>query len=322
MLEALFDSSPFHVLRCDIKSFFENVDANTILSEILDSTKTHTHIKTVLRELESSGLLGGTLSGVPHGLGLSSTFAESSYSLRAPYRVLPEVSKDEMKKLGKVKKLDLAHVAPEDGRLEINFAPSFFSVRKHNLLDKFYSSNELLRLESKFLLLRKIDVTKCFFNIYTHSLTWAVKDKAYSKAQANKYTFEGRFDTLMQRSNYNETNGIVVGPEISRVFAEVIFQKIDRNIIGRMDSNLREGRDYTFRRYVDDFFLFARNEAVLDELTQAVETCLEEYKLFPNEGKRQNLKRPFVTNITQAKQGIGNIANKLGLVEIQDSHLV
>lgn len=236
---------------------------------------------------------------------------ESSYSLRAPYRILPEVSKDEMKKIGKVKKLDLAHVAPEDGRLEINFAPSFFSVRKHNLLDKFYSSNELLRLESKFLLLRKIDVTKCFFNIYTHSLTWAVKDKAYSKAQANKYTFEGRFDTLMQRSNYNETNGIVVGPEISRVFAEVIFQKIDKNIISRMDSNLREGRDYTFRRYVDDFFLFARNEAVLDELNQAVETCLEEYKLFPNEGKLQNLKRPFVTNITQAKQGIGNIANKL-----------
>ena len=236
---------------------------------------------------------------------------ESSCSLRAPYRILPEVSKDVMKKFGKVKKLGLAHVAPEDGRLEINFAPSLFSVRKHNLLDRFYGSNELLRLESKFPLLRKIDVTKCFFNIYTHSLTWAVKDKAYSKQQANKYTFEGRFDTLMQRSNYNETNGIVVGPEISRVFAELIFQKIDSNIISRMDTNLREGRDFTLRRYVDDFFLFARNEAILDELTQAVETCLEEYKLFPNNEKLQTLQRPFVTNITQAKQGISGIAIKL-----------
>jgi hypothetical protein len=236
---------------------------------------------------------------------------ESPYSLRAPYKVLPEVSKDEMKKVGKGKKLGLVHVAPEDGRLDINFAPSFFSVRKHNLLDKFYGSNELLRLESRFQLLRKIDVTKCFFNIYTHSVTWAVKDKPYSKKQANKYTFEGRFDTLMQRSNYNETNGIVVGPEISRVFAEIIFQKIDRNIISRMDERLHEGRDYTIRRYVDDFFLFAKNEAVLDELNQAVETCLEEYKLFPNEGKLQNLRRPFVTNITQAKQGIGGIASRL-----------
>ncbi|WP_187292567.1 antiviral reverse transcriptase Drt3b [Octadecabacter antarcticus] len=237
--------------------------------------------------------------------------SESLYSLRAPYKVLPEVSKDEMKKVGKAKKLDLAHVAPQDGRLDINFAPSFFSVRKHNLLDKFYGSNELLRLESRFQLLRKMDVTKCFFNIYTHSVTWAVKGKPYSKEQANKYTFEGRFDTLMQRSNYNETNGIVVGPEISRVFAEVIFQRIDRNIISRMDERLHEGRDYTIRRYVDDFFLFARNEAVLDELNQAVETCLEEYKLFPNEGKLENLRRPFVTNITQAKQGIRDIATRL-----------
>lgn len=237
--------------------------------------------------------------------------SESRFSLRAPHKVLPEVSKAEMKKVGNVRKLGLPHIAPEEGRLDINFAPSFFSVRKHNLLDKFYSSNELLRLESRFQFLRKIDVTKCFFNIYTHSVTWAVKDKPYSKAQANKYTFEGRFDTLMQRSNYNETNGIVVGPEISRVFAEVVFQAIDNNIVAGMDENLTEGIDYTFRRYVDDFFLFARDETILEELARAVETCLEEYKLFPNEGKIENLRRPFVTNITQAKQGIGNIAERL-----------
>jgi len=76
VLETLFDSSPFYLLRCDIKSFFENVDAKVILKEILSSTKTHTHVKTVLRTLETSGLLGGTLSGVPRGLGLSTTFAE------------------------------------------------------------------------------------------------------------------------------------------------------------------------------------------------------------------------------------------------------
>lgn len=72
----MFDSSPFHILRCDIKSFFENVDANSILDEILGSTKTHPHIKIVLEKLVTSGLLGGTLPGVPRGLGLSSTFAE------------------------------------------------------------------------------------------------------------------------------------------------------------------------------------------------------------------------------------------------------
>lgn len=76
VLETLFDSSPFHILRCDIKSFFENVDAQEILAEIFSSTKTHSHVKAVLKNLEASGLLGGALSGVPRGLGLSTTFAE------------------------------------------------------------------------------------------------------------------------------------------------------------------------------------------------------------------------------------------------------
>ena len=89
VLETLFDSSPFHILRCDIKSFFENVDAKCILKEILNSTRTHPHIKTVLRKLEGSGLLGGTMSGVPRGLGLSTTFAE--LALRALDREVPRI---------------------------------------------------------------------------------------------------------------------------------------------------------------------------------------------------------------------------------------
>lgn len=76
VLQTLFDASPFFVLRCDIKSFFENVDAKEIMNEVLNSTKTHTHVKTVLRTLEASGLMGGAVSGVPRGLGLSTTFAE------------------------------------------------------------------------------------------------------------------------------------------------------------------------------------------------------------------------------------------------------
>lgn len=76
VLEALFDSSPFYVLRCDITSFFENVDAKAILEEILSSTKTHPHVKTVLRQLKTTGLIGGSHLGLPRGLGLSTTFAE------------------------------------------------------------------------------------------------------------------------------------------------------------------------------------------------------------------------------------------------------
>ena len=34
----------------------------------------------------------------------------------------------------------------------------------------------------------------------------------------------------MQRLNYNETNGIVIGPEFSRIFAEIILQRVDKEV--------------------------------------------------------------------------------------------
>ncbi|SIT08786.1 antiviral reverse transcriptase Drt3b [Paracoccus saliphilus] len=238
--------------------------------------------------------------------------SESPNSLRAPYEVLSPIAKSELKKLGDVKKIGVPHVAPRDGKLDLSFAASYFSVRKYNLLDKFYNSNELVRLESRFSMMRSIDVTKCFFNIYTHSITWAVKDKRYSKNHANKYTFEGRFDTLMQRSNYNETNGIVVGPEVSRIFAEIIFQKIDINIRDSLAADgLVSERDYAIRRYVDDFFIFSSDLKTMDTVFDCVQRSLEAYKLYLNEGKSRFSTRPFVTNITRAKQGVSKLSDEI-----------
>ena len=64
----------------------------------------------------------------------------------------------------------------------------------------------------------KMDIARCFYHIYTHTIAWAVKGKEQAKELIGKETFENAFDTLMQHANYNETNGIIVGPEISRIF--------------------------------------------------------------------------------------------------------
>ncbi|EXS67912.1 hypothetical protein BF95_26490 [Sphingobium sp. Ant17] len=52
-----------------------------------------------------------------------------------------------------------------------------------------------------------------------------------AKDNTNSTGFANEFDRLMQSMNYNETNGICVGPEISRVFAEIIFSEVDRRIL-------------------------------------------------------------------------------------------
>src|SRR3546814_5059604 len=69
------------------------------------------------------------------------------------------------------------------------------------------------------------------------TITWAVKDKLLAKEFKSAYSFEAQFDKLMQRANYNETKGIVVGPEFSRVFAEIILQRVDQKVIANLAVN-------------------------------------------------------------------------------------
>lgn len=112
----------------------------------------------------------------------------------------------------------LPHELLEDGVPDFSRMASYFRLSRFNLLAKFIDSDEFVDLEKQFSRLLTLDISKCFYNIYTHSIAWAVKSKEITKRNLRSYTFESRFDETMQFSNYKETNGIIVGPEVSRVF--------------------------------------------------------------------------------------------------------
>ncbi len=140
-------------------------------------------------------------------------------------------------------------------------SPSFFSYRGYDRLYKFFESRDYYLLEKQFNFSLTLDVSKCFDSIYTHTMSWAVKDKEFTKKNVNnKASFAQEFDAVMMHANHSETNGIVIGPEVSRIFAEILFQEIDNQTIRRLltKSELEFGRNYSFRRYVDDVFIFAR----------------------------------------------------------------
>jgi hypothetical protein len=52
----------------------------------------------------------------------------------------------------------------------------------------------------------------------------------------------------MQEANWGETNGILIGPEVSRIFAEAIMQSIDVDVQRNLGSVA--GR-VAIRRYVE-----------------------------------------------------------------------
>ncbi|WP_158442011.1 antiviral reverse transcriptase Drt3b [Novosphingobium sp. B-7] len=197
------------------------------------------------------------------------------------------------------------HVEVSEEEEELAKIVSFFVYRDINLLAKFFDSSAYISLEKQFSRLRMVDVSKCFYSIYTHSVTWAVKNKDFAKDNSGFYAFEQRFDTLMQRHNFNETNGILVGPELSRIFAEIIFQRIDLNVIAMAaEEGLHYGKDYEFKRYVDDYFIYANDEINLDVIQEILDREISFYKMYLNEGKEKNLSRPFVTPLSLAKREI------------------
>ncbi|MEO0917570.1 MAG: RNA-directed DNA polymerase, partial [Pseudomonadota bacterium] len=75
-LEALFDATPSHVVRCDFSSFYENINVRQVIDEIYADTRTHPYLKRILNGLQQNGILVPDTPGIPRGLGLSATLSE------------------------------------------------------------------------------------------------------------------------------------------------------------------------------------------------------------------------------------------------------
>lgn len=177
---------------------------------------------------------------------------------------------------------------------------SFFKYKGFNRVYKFFSSGKYYTLEKKFPVFWSMDVSKCFESIYTHSLPWATKSKKIIKSD-NNYSIDALFgqklDTLMQKSNKNETNGIIIGPEFSRIFAEIIFQDIDLKVVNSLSNSGYElGKDYEACRYIDDIFIFAKSEDIAKIVFNRFSDELIKYNLHVNESKTKKLSRPFITS--------------------------
>ena len=177
---------------------------------------------------------------------------------------------------------------------------SYFSYNRFNRAHQFYNSHDYLNLEKKFRVFRTLDVSKCFNSIYTHTLAWAIWDVDTAKENTQARSFANDFDGLMQFMNYRETNGICIGPEVSRIFAEMIFAEIDVRVIRELSrQDLKWKSDYEFRRYVDDFYVFSQSVGVADHIMSTMQRELEKFNLHLNFEKTTTLKRPFSTKISE-----------------------
>ena len=236
---------------------------------------------------------------------LLASCGHAEFSLRRPTGPTPIFSEHELNG-DSTFRLGIPHVDPSEGDIDVAHVVSYFTYGKYNLLGKFVESEEFRRLEKRFRYLKTSDITRCFSSIYTHSISWSVKGKQFAKKHRVAFSFESKFDELMQAVNYGETNGIVIGPEMSRIFAEIILQDVDRKVQVALQP-LLNNRDYAIRRYVDDYFVFANSMDLVENITQQIARKLEDYKLYPNQAKNKVVVRPFVSGISLARSEIADV---------------
>lgn len=205
---------------------------------------------------------------------------------------------------------------------------TYFTYQEFSNIYKFYESYRYQRAEKKYQHLCRLDLQSCFDSIYTHSFTWAVnggKDvyKEIFPFPNDDRTFGGAFDHLMQKMNNNETNGIVIGPEFCRIFAEVILQYVDSITESKAltEKGLRLKKDYEIYRYVDDYFIFYNEPKVLEDVRAILIESLQEYKLRFGSDKNGDFNCPVITDITRAKIRIDELIDDNLTVAAYRTHL-
>lgn len=247
----------------------------------------------------------------------------SRFSLRKPSKVSSlKYYKDNTNKKKKSKNQDIEIIETTDK--EYTSLKTFFSYQNYSNIYEFYESYEYQRAEKRFDNLMKFDVSRCFDSIYTHTLSWALSNKKIVKDNlgTNKDSFGGKFDRVMQQMNYNETNGIVIGPEFSRIFAELILQRIDKNVEKELyRKGYKYKEDYDVYRYVDDFFVFYNDDKIKSEILSLYKIKLQEYNLFFNDSKTKILSKPIITNITVAKEEIRKLIEYSMIFLFNDSEI-
>jgi len=236
---------------------------------------------------------------------------KSKFSLRKPKAVAKNYFFRDKMHSQKMSKDEAFSI--EEFEKEYETLRSFFTYEKYSNVFKFFESHPYHRAEKKYGQLLKLDISKCFDSLYTHSISWALLGKHGVKKQINKSRsfFSGQFDALMQNLNFNETNGVIIGPEFSRIFAELILQKIDLNLSNELAENsIRKGVDYEIYRYVDDYFIFFNETKHKEAIIKFLQLQLKEYKLSLNNEKLVLYTSPIITETTIAKNKISNLMNK------------
>lgn len=203
----------------------------------------------------------------------------------------------------------------EDNKIDrLESSGAFYNIKPFVRLDQFFKSDKWFELNSKYRYFGKTDYKSCFDSIYTHVYNWIITDGVVDARNFRNNHILSVIDRLLQNMNSSITNGILVGPEFSRMIAEIILQCIDNEVYEELLSlNKINKIDYEICRYVDDIYIFTNNKDMVDKIMILYKEKASKYKLNLNELKSEQGSLPHIWNEWKAdiKNFTEDMTNKL-----------
>lgn len=165
-----------------------------------------------------------------------------------------------------------------------------FARTSNSVLD---TKRELKKLYRDNLFELRLDIQSFFGSIYTHSIAWALHSKKAAKANRKDEELLGnRLDQCMQNLNDGQTNGILIGNDVSRIISEIILCAIDEKLNKRFDEE--KLKEVSFKRFVDDYYFFTRTRKDVDSIIAIMQQELTSYELELNASKVMISRSPLV----------------------------
>lgn len=95
-------------------------------------------------------------------------------------------------------------------------------------------------LASAYPVILGLDINRFYGSIYTHSIPWSVLGKEEAKRRHRNRSLQGHWsdtlDKLVRNCNQQQTVGIPIGPDTSRIISELILSRIDAELTSARSS--------------------------------------------------------------------------------------
>ncbi|NTJ41242.1 RNA-directed DNA polymerase [Agrobacterium larrymoorei] len=124
------------------------------------------------------------------------------------------------------------------------------------------------------------DIRAFFHSIYTHAIPWAIYGKNWAKTNRGYQHYGNLIDLLFRNCQDGQTIGLPVGPDTSRLIAEVIASAVDQALREKIAISSQDAS-----RYIDDYTLSAPNGESGDALIAALRQAASYFELELNNDK-------------------------------------